>query len=399
MYNVRKISEELYYLGSDDIRLELFENIHPIQKGISYNSYLLLDEKTVLLDTVDLSKGKEFLEKLKVVLNGRELDYLIVHHVEPDHGAMIGEVVSCYPNVKVIGSKQGFVFMKQFGAKIEENNMVVVKEGDKISFGKHEFTFIGAPMVHWPEVLLSYDSTIKTLFSADAFGTFSCLYGKLYDDDFNIEAELLEEMRKYYTNIVGKFGVQVQNLLKKANTLDIKMICPLHGPIWRTNLSLLLEKYNKWSKYEPEENGVLVVYASMYGNTEKAAITLANKLKEKGLSNMAVYDVSKADVSTLISETFKYSHLVLASPTYNMGVFPLMHNYLEDMKALNVQNKIVGIIENGTWACKAGEEMVKILKEMKNMIVLEEKVKIVSSLNEESEMEIENLMNSILKTL
>lgn len=399
MYNIRKITEDLYYIGSDDIRLELFENIHPIQKGVSYNSYLLLDEKSVLFDTVDASKGKEFLEKIKTVLNGKELDYLVVHHVEPDHGAMIGEVVALYPNVKVVASKQAFVFMKQFGAKIEENNMVVVKEGDKVSFGKHEFVFVGAPMVHWPEALVSFDTTTNTLFSADAFGTFACLYGRLFDDDFNIELELMEEMRKYYTNIVGKFGVQVQTLLKKASTLDIKMICPLHGPIWRTNLGLLLDKYNKWSKYEPEQHGVLICYASMYGNTEAGAMLLANRLKEKGLHNIAVYDVSKTDVSTLIAETFKYSHLVLASPTYNMGIFPIMHNYLEDMKALNVQNKIVGIIENGTWACKAGDEMIKIIKEMKNMIVLEEKVKIVSSLNEESEREIENMAESILKTL
>lgn len=399
MYNIRKITEDLYYIGSDDIRLELFENIHPIQKGVSYNSYLLLDEKSVLFDTVDASKGKEFLEKIKTVLNGKELDYLVVHHVEPDHGAMIGEVVALYPNVKVVASKQAFVFMKQFGAKIEENNMVVVKEGDKVSFGKHEFVFVGAPMVHWPEALVSFDTTTNTLFSADAFGTFACLYGRLFDDDFNIELELMEEMRKYYTNIVGKFGVQVQTLLKKASTLDIKMICPLHGPIWRTNLGLLLDKYNKWSKYEPEQHGVLICYASMYGNTEAGAMLLANRLKEKGLHNIAVYDVSKTDVSTLIAETFKYSHLVLASPTYNMGIFPIMHNYLEDMKALNVQNKIVGIIENGTWACKAGDEMIKIIKEMKNMIVLEEKVKIVSLLNEESEREIENMAESILKTL
>lgn len=399
MYNVRKVTEDLYYIGSDDIRLELFENIHPIQKGVSYNSYLLLDEKNVLFDTVDASKGKEFLEKIKVVLAGKELDYLVVHHVEPDHGAMIGEVVALYPNVKVVASKQAFVFMKQFGAKIEEGNMVVVKEGDKVSFGKHEFVFVGAPMVHWPEALVSFDTTTNTLFSADAFGTFGCLYGRLFDDDFNIELELMEEMRKYYTNIVGKFGTQVQVLLKKASKLDIKMICPLHGPIWRTNLGLLLDKYNKWSKYEPEVHGVLVCYASMYGNTESGAILLANKLKEKGLQNIAVYDVSKTDVSTLIAETFKYSHLVLASPTYNMGIFPIMHNFLEDMKALNVQNKIVGIMENGTWACKAGDEMIKIIKEMKNMIVLEEKVKITSSVNEESEKEIGNMADSILKTL
>lgn len=399
MYNIRKITEDLYYIGSDDIRLELFENIHPIQKGVSYNSYLLLDEKSVLFDTVDASKGKEFLEKIKAVLNGKELDYLVVHHVEPDHGAMIGEVISLYPNVKVVASKQAFVFMKQFGAKIEENNMVVVKEGDKVSFGKHEFVFVGAPMVHWPEALVSFDTTTNTLFSADAFGTFACLYGRLFDDDFNIELELMEEMRKYYTNIVGKFGNQVQVLLKKASKLDIKMICPLHGPIWRTNLGLLLDKYNKWSKYEPEEHGILICYASMYGNTEAGAILLANKLKEKGLHNIAVYDVSKTDVSTLIAEIFKYSHLVLASPTYNMGIFPIMHNLLEDMKALNVQNKIVGIMENGTWACKAGDEMIKIIKEMKNMIVLEEKVKIISSLNEESVKEIEEMADSILKTL
>ena len=399
MYNTKKITEDLFYIGSDDYRLTLFENIHPIQKGVSYNSYLLLDEKTVLLDTLDWSKGEEFLSKIEKVLNGKTLDYMVIHHMEPDHGAMIGEVLLRYPQVKVVASKQAFVFMKQFGFSLNEENMLVVKEGDKVSFGKHELAFVGAPMVHWPEALVSFDTTTGTLFSADAFGSFGTLFGRLYDDEFDIEKELLDEMRRYYTNIVGKFGMPVQTLLKKASGLDIKMICPLHGPIWRTNLGLLLDKYNKWSSYEAEEKGILMVYASMYGNTERAAATLASKLVEKGAKKVVVYDVSKTDVSTLISETFKYSHLVLASPTYNAGVFPLMHNYLEDMKALSVQNKTVGIIENGTWACKAGDEMIKALGEMKNMTVLEERVKILSSMNEKNEEEMDKLAEALVKSL
>ncbi len=399
MYNIKKITTDLFYIGSDDYRLTLFENIHPIQKGVSYNSYLLLDEKTVLLDTLDWSKGEEFLIKIEKVLNGRTLDYVVIHHMEPDHGAMLGEILLRYPQIKVVASRQAFVFMKQFGFSLKEENILIVKEGDKVSFGKHELTFVGAPMVHWPEALVSFETTTGILFSADAFGSFGTLFGRIYDDEFDIEKELLDEMRRYYTNIVGKFGVQVQTLLKKASGLDIKMICPLHGPIWRTNLGMLLDKYNKWSTYEAEEKGVLVVYASMYGNTERAVATLASKLVERGVKKVVVYDVSKTDVSTLISETFKYSHLVLASPTYNMGVFPLMHNYIEDMKALSVQKKTVGIVENGTWACKAGEVMIKTLSEMKDMNILEEKVKILSSMNEKNEDEMDKLVESLVKSL
>lgn len=394
---VRKVCDDLYWVGGNDHRLALFENIHPIPRGVSYNSYLLLDEKTVLFDTVDWSIGRQFLENVAAVLNGRDLDYLIINHMEPDHAASIEEILLRYPNVVVISTEKGFLLMRQFGFDVEK--MEEVKEGDTRCFGAHTITFVEAPMVHWPEAMVSFDVTNGVLFSADAFGSFGALDGKLFNDEVNFDRDWIDDARRYYTNIVGKYGAHVQALLKKAATIDIKMICPLHGPVWRNDLGYILDKYQHWSTYEPEEKGVLIAYASMYGNTENAANVLATKLVEKGMHNVALYDVSNTHVSQLISETFKYSHLVLASVTYNLGIYPVMHNFLMDMKALNVQKRVVGIIENGSWAPKSGSLMKECLDEMKQMSVLNEELSFVSSMNDANRNEMDALVDGILDSM
>lgn len=399
MYNVRKVTEDLYWIGGDDHRLHLFENIHPIPRGVSYNSYLLLDKKTVLFDTVDWSIGRQFLENLEHVLDGRPLDYMVINHMEPDHAAMIEEVMLRYPKVKVISSEKAFYFMNQFGFHIDSSKTEIVKEGDKKSFGKHEILFVAAPMVHWPEAMVSFDTTNGVLFSADAFGSFGALDGKLFNDEVNFDRDWIDDARRYYTNIVGKYGPHVQALLKKAAGIDIKIVCPLHGPVWRNNLGYFIDKYDKWSRYEPEEKGVMIVYASMYGNTENAASVLASKLVEKGMNNVVMYDVSKTHISQLISETFKYSNVVLASVTYNLGIYPLMHNYLMDMKALNVQNRTFAILENGSWVCESGRLMREFLENMRNMTVLDEKVTLTSSMTAEQINEMDTLVDSILNSM
>lgn len=398
MHCVRKVVEDLYWVGANEHRLNLFENIHPLSNGVTYNSYLLLDEKTVLFDAVDWSVCRQFLENIKFLLNGRKLDYLVINHMEPDHAASLEEVLLRYPEVTVISSQKAFVLMEQFGFGTLENK-IVVKEGDTKSFGKHEVKFIAATMVHWPEAIVTFDMTNGVLFAADAFGTFGALDGKLFNDEIDFEKDWLDEARRYYTNIVGKYGPQVQTLLKKASGLDIKVICPLHGPVWRSNLSYFIEKYDKWSRYEPEEKGVLIVYSSMYGNTENAIMVLATKLIEKGITNIKVCDVSTTHVSNLISDTFKYSHIVIASVTYNLGIYPPMHSYLSDMKALNVQNRKVAIVENGSWACTCGNLITKSLGEMKNMNILNEKLTITSSISEEKEADIDALVNGIINSI
>ncbi len=398
MHCVRKVTEDLFWVGANDHRLNLFENIHPISRGVSYNSYLLLDKKTVLFDTVDWSVCRQFLENVEAVLAGRKLDYMVINHMEPDHAASIEEILLRYPEVKVISTEKSFMLMHQFGFDIEDRKEIV-KEGDTKSFGKHSVVFVAAPMVHWPEAMVTFDTTNGVLFAADAFGSFGALDGKLFNDEVNFDRDWIDDARRYYTNIVGKYGPHVQALLKKAAGIDIKIICPLHGPVWRSNLGYFLDKYDKWSRYEPEEKGVMIVYASMYGNTESAATVLASKLVEKGMSNVVMYDVSNTHVSQLISETFKYSHIVLASVTYNLGIYPLMHNYLMDMKALNVQNRTVAIVENGSWACKSGDLMKDFLDDMKQMTVINERLTMVSSLNEDKIDEMDMLVDSILDSM
>ena len=400
MHCVRKVTEDLYWIGANDRRLALFENIHPIPRGVSYNAYVLLDKQTVLFDTVDWSVCRQFLDNLAAVLNGRDLDYMIINHMEPDHAASIDEILLRYPNVKVISTEKAFLQMHQFGFHIHEDRKEEVKEGDTRSFGVHQVVFVEAPMVHWPEAMVTFDTTNGVLFAADAFGSFGALNGALFNDEVNFDRDWIDDARRYYTNIVGKYGPHVQALLKKAGTIDIKMICPLHGPVWRSDLGYFLEKYDKWSRYEPEEKGVLIVYASMYGNTETAANALATRLVEKGMTNIAMYDVSNTHISYLISETFKYSHVVIASVTYNLGIYPLIHNYLMDMKALNVQQRTFGIIENGTWACKSGSLIRDFLEnEMRDITVLDEKLTLNSALNEDSLLDLEALADGLIGSM
>ena len=398
MHCVRKVTEDLYWVGGNDHRLALFENIHPIPRGVSYNSYLLLDEKTVLFDTVDWSIGRQFLENIEYVLDGRPLDYMVINHMEPDHGASIEEVLLRHPEVQIISTEKAFMLMRQFGFDVD-GHMIEVEEGDVQSFGKHEVTFVYAPMVHWPEAMVAFDITDGTLFAADAFGSFGALDGKLFNDEVNFDRDWIDDARRYYTNIVGKYGPHVQSLLKKAGTIDIKTICPLHGPVWRTDLGYFLDKYNKWSRYEPEEQGVMIVYASMYGNTEAAAQNLAAKLCEKGMTNVVLYDVSNTHVSQLISETFRLSHIVLASVTYNLGIYPLMHNYLMDMKALNLQKRTFAIIENGSWACKSGSLMREFIDDMREMDILDEQVTLMSSMTEDNGSDMDTLADGLIESM
>lgn len=399
MYCVRKVVDDLYWVGGNDHRLALFENIHPIPRGVSYNSYLLLDKKTVLFDTVDWSICRQFLENVEYLLDGRPLDYLVVNHMEPDHGASIEEIILRYPKVKIISTEKSIMLMHQFGFDVD-GRCEEVAEGDTRTFGSHTITFVAAPMVHWPEAMVSFDVTNGVLFSADAFGSFGALDGKLFNDEVDFDRDWIDDARRYYTNIVGKYGPHVQALLKKAATIDIKVICPLHGPVWRNDFGYLLDKYDKWSRYEPEVNGVMIAYASMYGNTESAAQVLAAKLADRGVRDVVLYDVSNTHVSQLISETFKYSHIVLASVTYNLGIYPVMHNYLMDMKALNLQNRTVGIIENGSWAPKSGSLMKDFLdNQMKQMSILNSEVNMVSALNDNNKNEMDNLVDSIIDSM
>ena len=358
---VRKLTKDLYWVGADDRRLELFENIHPIPRGVSYNAYVLLDEKTVLFDTADWSVCRQFLENVEAVLAGRPLDYLIVNHVEPDHAASLQEVLIRHPETKVISNEKAFDLMRQFGFSVDDRAEVVA-EGDTRKFGKHTIAFVAAPMVHWPD--------------------------------------WLDDARRYYTNIVGKYGAHVMDLLKKASALEIKMICPLHGPVWRKNIPWFLDKYVHWASYEPEEKGVLLVYASMYGNTESAASVFAARLAEKGMSNIHMYDVSKTDTSYLISDAFKYSHIVLASVTYNLNIYPKMMTFLDHMRMLNVQNRYVGIIENGSWACTVGTLMHDYLEdEMKGMTILQDSVTINSSMTKGQNRSMDDMVDALLDSM
>ncbi len=399
MNTSRQISSDLWYIGASDRRLALFENMMPIPSGTSYNSYVFTDEKTVLLDTVDQAVSAQFIENLMAVLNGRALDFVVVHHVEPDHLASLQEVLVRWPNAVIVCSMQASRFMKQLMDIPEHIQFQIVKEGDSLNTGKHTLNFVGAQMVHWPEVLVSYDATDKVLFSADAFGTFGALNGNLYADEVNFDREWMYEARRYYTNIVGKYGMQVQNLLKKAATLDIAMVCPLHGPIWRKDFDKFVEKYDKWSRYEPEDKEVVVIYGSMYGHTESVATVLAGMLADKGCRNVRMYDAAATHVSYLVSDSFRCSHIVLVAPTYNCGLYPPMENYLLDIKAHLLQNRTFTIIENGSWAPVSGNAMKAILGEMKNTTVLEPAITFKSAMKETQKAELEALADAIVASL
>ena len=397
MYCTKNITDDLYWIGGNDRRLALFENIFPVPNGVSYNSYVLLDEKTVLFDTVDKAVSEQFFENLVHALGERTLDYVIINHMEPDHCAMLKEVIMRYPDVQIVCNAKTADIIKQF-FKIE-TDAVIVKENDTLCTGKHTFTFLMAPMVHWPEVMVTYDTTDKILFSADAFGTFGAINGNLFADEIEFEHKWLDDARRYYTNIVGKYGAQVQALLKKASNVEIGMICPLHGPVWRKDLEWFIEKYQKWSTYEPEDQGVMIAYASIYGNTENAANVLASRLADKGLKNIAMYDVSVTHPSVVVSEAFRASHLVFASPTYNGGIFPNMETVLLDLKAHNLQKRTIAFMQNGTWAATSGRQMNELVSGMKEMTVLEQTITIKSALNDSQSEEIDAMVDAILESM
>lgn len=399
MFCTRKVSDNIHWVGGSDRRLALFENIFPISRGVSYNSYVITDEKTAVIDTADSSISEQFIENVMHVLNGRELDYIVINHMEPDHCANIMNLVLRFPNAKLVGNAKTFVFLNQFYCCELEGKTITVKEGDALELGEHTLRFYMTPMVHWPEVMVAYEEKENILFSADAFGSFGALNGNIFNDEINFDCDWLDDARRYYSNIVGKYGLQVKAAIGKLSALNIKMICPLHGPIWRSNLEYLLDKYQHWSEYRPEDKSVVIIYASMYGNTENAANVLAAKLADEGVKNIAVYDISNTHISTLIAEIFRSSHIVLAAPTYNGAIYPIMYNLLHDMQQLNVQNRTVGIIDNGTWAVTAGKQMRDMLAQMKNMNVLEPTVSVKSSLKEETMIQLEGLKQAIIDSL
>lgn len=399
MYCVRKITDDLTWLGANDRRLALFESAYPIPEGISYNAYLLSDEKTVLLDTADKAVAPRFLENLAHALGGRPLDYLVVNHMEPDHTATLEDVLLRHPETKVVLNQKTLSMVKQFFDFDIDARAILVKEGDTLATGRHTLTFIMAPMVHWPEVMVTYDMTDKTLFSADAFGTFGALNGSLFADEVDFERDLLPSGRRYYTNIVGKYGAQVMALLNKMSSLEIKTICPLHGPIWRENIVCFIEKYQKWATWQPEEKGVVIAYASVYGHTENAADIVANALSERGVRNIVMYDVSVTDPSYVLADCFRYSHLVFAAPTYNSGLFTTMDTLLRELSAHGLRERTVALIENGTWAPQSGKHMRAILDEMKDLTILENSVTFKSSVKAPEESELRALADTIADSM
>ncbi len=382
------ITEQIKYIGVDDKTIDLFEGQYVVPNGISYNSYLIKDEKNVIMDTVDKRATEEWFKNLEKELENEKPDYIVVSHMEPDHAANIQKLTEKYPDIKIIGNEKTFTFIQQFFdiQKLEERK-IVVKEGDTISTGKHTLQFFMAPMVHWPEVMVTYEQTEKILFTADGFGKFGTLDT---DEEWTCEA------RRYYFNIVGKYGVQVQQLLKKATNLDIKIICPLHGPILKDNLSFYVQKYDIWSKYEPEDEGVLIAYASIYGHTKEAAEEMVSILKEKGVEKIAITDLARDDMAEAIEDAFRYDKMILAASSYNMGVFPFMEQFLHHLQGKNFQNRKVGIIENGTWAPSAGRCMREILEKMKNIGICPTVVTIRSKMNEQNKKEMQQLAEEMI---
>ena len=391
----RPVTDDIIYVGVSDRRIELFENVYPIPRGVAYNSYVILDEKTVLVDTVDRSVTGQFFENITAVLAGRKLDYLIVNHMEPDHSSAISEVLVRYPEAKVVCTKMAATILNQFFACDISGRSVIVGEGDTLKTGRHTLAFVMAPMVHWPEVMMTYDTVSGALFSADAFGSFGALNGNLFADEVDFPRDWLPDARRYYCNIVGKYGKQVQDVLAKAGTVDIKMLCPTHGPVWRENLGWILDKYNLWSSYTPESKAVMVVYGSVYGGTESAANAVAAKISQSGVADVAVYDVSKTHVSELIAEAFRCSHIVLASITYNMGIFTPMKNFLLDLEAHNLQKRVFAFVENGSWSPVSGKLMREIVDRLKDCSVAGKTVTVKSSPSVKDSAALEELAGAV----
>ena len=380
------ITDSIIYIGVDDKTIDLFESQYVVPNGISYNSYVILDEKVTVMDTVDARKTEEWLANLDMVLDGKDVDYLVVSHMEPDHASNIQRMVEKYPNMKVVGNVKTFAMISQFFDVDLSDRSVAVKEGDTLSLGKHTLQFFMAPMVHWPEVMVTYEQTEKVLFSADGFGKFGALDT---DEAWTCEA------RRYYFNIVGKYGAQVQALLKKAATLDIQMICPLHGPILKEDLGYYIGKYDVWSKYEPEDEGVFIAYASIHGNTAKAAKELAEMLESKGAKRVAIADLARDDMAEAVEDAFRHDKLVVASSTYDGGLFPCMEDFLLHLKAKNYQKRTVALMENGSWAPMAAKKMREILEGMKEITICEPVVTIKSSMKEETKKVMEELADRL----
>ena len=401
MQHARKITEDVWYVGGNDRRLAKFENCFPIPNGVSYNSFLVLDEKTVLLDTCDKAVGGIFLENIEFLLKGRSLDYIVVNHMEPDHAATLADVLIRHPEATVVGNAKTHAMIRQFFELNLQGRIQTVKEGDTLCTGRHTFRFVMAPMVHWPEVMVTYDEADKILFSADAFGTFGALNGNLYADQTDIEKDWLPEGRRYYANIVGKYGTQVQTLLNKAAGLEISMICPLHGPIWRSakKIEWLIGTYAKWATYRAEDHEAVIFYASVYGGTENAAEVLADALGERKVRNIRMYDVSVTDVSYLVSEAFRADHLVFLSTTYNNDIFPAMEFLITDLKAHNLQNRKVALIENGSWAPVAGKKITEYFSGMKNLTVMGSTITMKSTVKEPQRVQLEELADIIAASI
>ena len=398
MHCTKKIFDDLIWVGANDRRLAMFEGVYSVPNGVSYNSYLLLDEKTILFDTVDKAVSKTFFENITYALDGRDLDYIVVQHMEPDHSATMTELFFRYPNVKVICNQKTASMIKQFYSVDISQKTTIVSEGDTFNTGKYLLNFVMAPMVHWPEVMVTYESVRGILFSADAFGTFGALNGALFADEVDFFRDYISEARRYYCNIVGKYGSQVQSLLRKASGMDLNVVCPLHGFVWRNGFNDYLDKYIKWSAYVPEETGVLIAYASVYGNTENTAEIISSKLREKGVKTV-MFDVSVTPASEIVGEAFRWSHLIFASTTYNAGIFITMEALLHDLAAHNIQNRTVALVENGSWAPTSGNLMKQIIESCRNMKVLENKVSLLSSLKDSQLDEVDMLVDAICQTI
>ncbi len=399
MHCEHELAKGLYWIGGDDKRLGIFEGHHPVPHGMAYNNYLLLDEKTVLFDTIDRAVEERFFETLDYLLADRKLDYIVVHHMEPDHSATLGTVAKQHPDAKLICTATCKKLIAQFlGDEIAERAMIV-KDGDSLETGTRTLAFALAPMVHWPEVMVTYDVEDKILFSADAFGSFGALDGRLFDDMYDFKNELLDEMRRYYTNIVGKYGTQVNELLNKADTLDIKMVCPLHGPILRDHIDDLKEKYRKWANYEPEDDAVVIAYASVYGGTRDVAEKLAFKLSDAGIHDLALFDLSVTDPSYVLSEAFRASNIVLASVTYNAGVFPKMNELVDCMVDHNLRRRRFSFIQNGSWGPIAGKKMMESIEKIPEAEVVGELFTIKSRMTHEQDGELEALAQAIVNSI
>lgn len=382
------ITNDIKYIGVNDHKIDLFEGQYVVPNGMAYNSYAIIDEKVAIMDSVDANFTDEWLKNISEALNGRKPDYLVVQHMEPDHSANIVNFINAYPEAKIVSSNKAFSMMKNFFGTDFPDKQIVVGEGDTLDLGNHKLNFIAAPMVHWPEVIVTYDSTDKVLFSADGFGKFGAL---------DVEEDWACEARRYYIGIVGKYGLQVQNLLKKASGLDIEIICPLHGPVLKENLDYYLNLYNIWSSYTPEEEGIIIAYTSVYGNTKKAVMLLAEKLKEKGYNKVVLNDLARCDMAEAVEDAFRYSKMVLATTTYNADIFPFMREFINHLTERNYSNRTVAFIENGSWAPMAAKVMKEMLQKSKNLTFAETQVKILSALNDESIEKLDELAEELIK--